>query len=302
MLPASALALLFAGAPARAAAPTCPANEATLRAQVAEALEAAAAMDTDRLFAAQRGAREAVGCLEVLLEPEDAAAFHGVSGLAAYLTEDDASARAAFEAALGADPAWHLPAALTPEGSPLLRLVQEAQAAPEPARAPLAGTDGFFLMVDGEPSAEHPVALPWVLQVADEDWAPLWSGAIEPGASLPEAALDPARFAGGSSALAQALGERGGFERATSQRMAYGAAALGVAAVGLFVASGTSAAVRGARQHQCIEDAACVADEDAWTDAMDALHRRQIAFGWSGAGCTFLGAGLGVAALIEGRF
>jgi hypothetical protein len=259
-------------------------------------------METDRLFAAQRAARAAIGCLDVLLEPEDAAAFHGVGGLAAYLTEDDAGARAAFQAALAADPAWHLPADLTPEGSPLLGLIEEARAAPAPTQGPLAGTDGFFLMVDGEPSAEHPLALPWVLQVADEDWNPLWSGALDPGAPVPEAALDPARFARGSGALAQALGDRGGFERATPQRMAYGAAAFGVAAVGLFVASGTSAAVRGARQHRCIEDAACVADEDAWTETMDALHRRQVAFGWSGAGCSLLGAGLGLAAWIEGRF
>jgi hypothetical protein len=302
MLPASALALLFTATPAQATEPGCPATIAILHARIEEALTAAGAMDTDRLFTAQRSARAAIACLDVLLEPEDAAAFHGISGLASYLTEDDAGARAAFQAALTADPAWHLPASLTPEGSPLLALVEAAHAAPAPACAPLAGTDGFFLMVDGEPSAERPLALPWVLQVADEDWTPLWSGALDPGAPVPEAALDPARFARGSGTLAQALGDRGGFERATPQRMAWGAAALGVTAVGLFIASGTSAAVRGARQHRCIEDAACVAEEDDWTDAMDALHRRQVAFGWSGGGCALLGAGLGVAAMIEGRF
>jgi hypothetical protein len=138
--------------------------------------------------------------------------------------------------------------------------------------------------------------------VADEEWNVLWSGALGPADPLPEAALDPARFARGSSAVAQALGERGGFERATTQRMAWGAAGLGAGAVGLFAASAITAGVRVSRLRQCIDNAACVAEEDAWTEGMDRLHRGSTALGWSGVTCGVLGVGLGAFALIEGRF
>lgn len=296
------LALLLAPLASLAAPPPCTATVEDLHARIGEALEAGATMDTDALFAAQRGARQAVGCLRTLLEPEDAAAFHGVSGLAAYLTEDDAATVAAFRAALAADPTWHLPLALAPDGSPLARLQAEAMTGAESPRSPIGAAPGFFVVIDGEPTLERPADRPCVVQVADEGWNVLWSGALGPEDPLPEAALDPARFARGSSAVAQVLGERGGFERTTTQRMAWGAAGLGAGAAGLFAASAITAGVRVSRQRACIEDAGCVADEDDWTEGMDRLHRSSTALGWTGAACGVLGAGLGVFALVEGRF
>ncbi len=280
----------------------CPADLPELERHVDAALDAYAIMDTDALFEAHRLAREAIGCMEQLLEPEDVASFHGVAGLAAFLTEDDAGTIAAFAAALAASPTWRLPERVAPEGSVLVELQEQAATEKLDGRSPLVDSPGFFLMIDGEPSLERPKERPCVLQVADEDWTVLWSGALSPGEPLPAAATNPARFAQGSSALAQALGDEGVYDRNTAERMAYGAAGFGVAAVGLFTASAISTAARGARQKQCIEDAACVDDEDAWTEAMDGLHHRAVAFGWSGAGCTLVAAGLGVGAALELRF
>jgi hypothetical protein len=280
----------------------CPAGLDDLDERVDRALDAYAIMDTDAFFAAHRQAREAVGCLEVLLEPEDVAAYHGVSGLAAFLTEDDEGTLRAFSAALAADPGWSLPERVAPDGTVLVELQQQAAGLGPGPRSPLVNVDGFILMVDGEPSLERPAERPCVLQVVTEDWDVLWSGGLSPGEALPPAALDPERFARGSSALAQALGDEGGYDRNTAGRLAYGAAGLGIAAVGLFTASAITSAQRASAQRQCIEDAACVADEDTWTERMDALHHRGVALGWSGAGCTLAAAGLGIGAVLEWRF
>lgn len=273
-----------------------------LQHELERALDAYAIMDTDAFFAAHRDARSAVGDLRTLLEPEDVADFHGVTGLAAFLTEDDEGTEAAFAAALAADPSWQLPARVAPADSVLVELQAQAAARSSNPRSPLVNHDDFVLMVDGEPSLERPADRPCVLQVITEDWEVLWSGALGPADELPAAALDPARFARGSSSLGQALGDEAAYDRNTSGRLAYGAAGFGVAALGLFTASVVGQAKRANAQRQCIEDAACVADEDAWTERMDALQRRSSAFAWSGAGCTVAAAGLGVGAALEWRF
>jgi len=296
------LAALAASPVASAGEVPCPADIAELDRRVEAALDAYAVMDTDALFAAHRQAREAVGCLDQLLEPEDIADFHGVTGLAAFLTEDDEGTEAAFAAALAADPSWRLPERVAPDGSVLVEIQAQAAERATAPPSPMVNHDAFVLMVDGEPALERPADRPWVLQVATEEWDILWSGALGPNDELPPAALDPARFARGSTALAQALGDEDAYDRNTAGRLAYGAAGLGIAAVGLFTASAIGKAQRASAQRQCIDDAACVADEDAWTERMDAIQRRSVAFAWSGAGCTVAAAGLGVGAALELRF
>jgi hypothetical protein len=280
----------------------CPAEISDLEARIRQAHEAYAVMDTDALFAAHRDAREAVGCLGELIEPEQAADFHGVTGLAAFLTEDDEGTLAAFHAALAADPSWRLPERVAPDGTVLVELQEQAASHGDDARSPLVNHEGFVLMIDGEPSLERPSERPCVLQVLTEDWDVLWSGALMPGDELPPAALNPERFARGASSLAQALGDDAGYDRNSAPRLAYGAAGLGAVALGLFTASVVGQAKRASAQRQCIEDAACVADEDAWTERMDAIQRRSTVMAWSGAGCTVAAAGLGVGAVLEWRF
>ena len=296
------LALLSASPSALASEVSCPADLAELEHRVELALDAYAIMDTDAFFAAHRQAREAVSCLDVLLEPEEIADFHGVTGLSAFLTEDDAGTEAAFFAAVAADPGWRLPDRVAPDGSVLVEVQDQAASRGAGPRLPLVNHDGYVFMIDGEPSLERPADRPCVLQLVNDDWDVLWSGALAPGDDLPPAAVDPTRFAKGSSALAQALGDGGGYDRNTAGRLAYGAAGFGVAALGLFTASVVSQAQRASALKQCIDDAACVADEDAWTDGMDAKQRRSVAFAWSGAGCSVAAAGLGVGAVLEWRF
>ncbi len=273
-----------------------------LQRDISRALDAYAVMDTDAFFAAQRDARTVVGDLTTLLEPEDVASFHGVSGLAAFLTEDDEGTEAAFSAAIAADPSWRLPDRVAPGNSVLVEIQDQAAARPAGPRSPLVNHDGFVIMIDGEPSLERPSDRPCVLQLVNDDWDVLWSGALDPADDLPPAAIDPSRFARGSSALAQALGDEGAYDRNTAGRLGYGAAGFGAVAVGLFTASAIASAQRASSQKQCIEDAACVADEDAWTERMDSLHRRSTATAWSGVGCTVAAAGLGVGAVLEWRF
>ncbi len=303
MLSATLPLLAFLSSPSVLAADVpCPASVPDMDSWIERALDAYSVMDTDAFFQAHRNARAALTCMEELLEPEDVAGYHGVAGLAAFLTEDDEGTLASFAAALSADPTWQLPERVAPTDSVLVELQAQAVDKQGGPVSPMGETESFFLMVDGEPSLEHPKTRPWVLQVADEDWQVLWSGALAPGEGLPHAALNPERYTRGSTALAQALGDEGGYDRRTAQRLGYGAAGFGAAGLGLFVASGISKAMRTASQKQCIEDAACVADEDSWTDRMDGLHHRSVAFGWTGAGCMVAGAGLGVGAVIEGRF
>jgi hypothetical protein len=296
-------ALLALAAPgAHAAQVPCPSELDDVHDAAQLALDAYAVMDTDRLFEHHRQTREAVSCLEVLVEPEDAAAIHGVTGLAAFLTEDDAGTLAAFAAALASDPSWTLPERVAPEGSVLVELQAEAATLGAGPELPMPNVDGFVLMVDGEPSLERPADRPCLLQVLTEDWEVIWSGVLEADDDLPPAALDPARFARGSSALAQALGDDVDYDRNITGRLAYGAAGFGAVALGLITASTVASAKRAGSQRQCIEDAACVDDEDAWTERMDGLHQRSVAYGWSGAGCAVVAAGLGVGAVVEWRF
>jgi hypothetical protein len=303
MLPTALTTLaLLSSSSATAGEIACPADAAAVDARVQRAYEAYAVMDTDALFSAHRDAREAVGCLAELIEPELVASFHGVAGLAAFLTEDDEGTLAAFSAALAADPSWRLPDRVAPEGTVLVELQQQAASRGVGPRSPLVNHDGFVLMIDGEPSLERPSERPCVLQVLTEDWELLWSGALLPEDGLPPAALNPERFARGASSLAQALGDDAGYDRNTADRLAYGAAGLGAVALGLFTASAIGQARRASSQRACIEDAACVEGEDAWTERMDGIQRRSTALAWSGVGCSVAAAGLGVGAVLELRF
>jgi len=199
----AALALLLAPASVQAA---CPASSQDLAQTIQDALAAYAIMDTEAFFAAHAQARADVDCLETVLEPDDAAPFHGVDALAAFLSEDDQGSLASLRSAYAAQPSFSYPGEVAPPDSPLNEVLQAAKDAPAAETLPLASAPGFRLVIDGETATQRPTDRPYLLQVASDDWQLIWSGLLVPGDELPHAALDPARFARGSTGLAEALG------------------------------------------------------------------------------------------------
>ena len=130
------LVLIVHRAPTAAAA--CPAPAASLETARAAAEEAYEGMDAGAFAAARDVAREALGCQDARVAPPLAAVYHRLEALDAYLSRDHDRARAAFRAALSADPETALPLSLAPEANPLRALFDEARAlsdSPGPAAA-----------------------------------------------------------------------------------------------------------------------------------------------------------------------
>jgi hypothetical protein len=204
---------------------------ATLDASVAEARAAWAERDAERFAAALARGRQQLPCLGAPVDPERAARWHVVEGMAAVVAADRAAALGRLRAARAAAPAAGLSAAEAPEGSLLDLLSDEAALLGPSPRVEIDGA-GLLLRVDGRPAASRPVEVPAVVQLLDGQDRPRFTVDLAPGAPLPEAPAEVtaggARSGDGHSrAEGPAASTRGRAAPAVSLGLT-GAAALGL--------------------------------------------------------------------------
>jgi len=150
-----------------------PVEPGTHAVEVAEALAVAetafADMDLEGFQRARTKAGHALHTLDEPLSPVQAATYHRVAGLQAYLFRNPDRSRSALRAAWILDPTTSLSTQVAPPGNPLHSLwVEATQGGDNGMRAMSPPTDAI-LYIDGTPSVERPRARPTVLQVASAD-------------------------------------------------------------------------------------------------------------------------------------
>lgn len=171
--------ILFFSTLALAADCSSSTTAADLRGRIGEAQAAFVAMDLDRFEGAQHAAAEALTCLNEPLEPADAAAYHGLRALVAFVAEDEHGTLVAYHAAHRAWSLYTLDPSLAPEGHPLRAALEQARLLPESAMSPLQAPPRVVLRVDGAPREAHPTERPYTLQASEKrdqilhtDWLP----------------------------------------------------------------------------------------------------------------------------------
>jgi len=151
---------------AAALAGTCerPSTSAMLAQTLSKAESAFVEMDLTRFEETHFTASKQLECLEELVNPADAAAFHRLEALAAFVAEDDRATRSSFRASLSIQPEFTLPERIAPPGNPLDALYGEAAAMGPSPTLPLTPPPDLLLYVDGTRSNVHATEQPFILQ------------------------------------------------------------------------------------------------------------------------------------------
>lgn len=151
------------------AAPSCP-EPVTARAfyqQVSAGDMAYVAMDLDAFHQARMKARQMVPCLSEAITPAQAAGYHRLEALGAFLGRDHAGAVAALKALVGAAPGYQLSTELAPDGHPLRLYFSIAEGTPAAPTRTMAPLPEGWVAIDGATTTEWPVDRPYLLQSFD---------------------------------------------------------------------------------------------------------------------------------------
>jgi len=176
--------LLVYAPQAQAACPE-PSTRAAVALPVTEALQGFAAMDGERFTGARDRATAALACLAEPLAPPEAAAFHGLMALNAFLQQDDAAAVNSFRAALAADSWYALPPDTVPEAHPIRVQFQVAESLTGSIPVALPDLSPDTINVDGAPATTAPTDRPAILQRVAESGSVTDTAYIPAGDPLP---------------------------------------------------------------------------------------------------------------------
>lgn len=265
-----------------AAAAACPqaTTSADVAANVAAAEAAYVAMDLDAFRAAWLRADAALPCLGEVLPPPDAAAWHRLSALDAFIGKNPTRTSAAFRAALALQPAYNLPSTLAPEGNPLAKAYADARAQPPGPPSPLPTPAGTTAYVDGTRAVARVADRPAVVQLVSASGAVLWTSVVPANAEAPDwSAFQPASAPAPLVVAAAPAPKRSP------------TVPLLVATAGTTVASGLLFGLAGATRQE-FDDPATPLDE------VSGLARRTNTLGWSAVGVGAAALGLGVATAV----
>lgn len=174
----------------------CPASTADMVTNLDAATAAFSAMDRATFFTSRDKAREQLRCLDGKLLAVDAATFHQVEALHAYVAKDPDGTRLSFRAAVGAQASYDLPQTLAPEGNPLRGLFDEAKNAPAGPQVGVQVPEDAALYVDGSRSQTRPTDRPAVIQLVLGSGELHWTGYVGAGdapswPALPEKPKEP---------------------------------------------------------------------------------------------------------------
>ncbi|MDP2313552.1 MAG: hypothetical protein Q8P41_11650 [Pseudomonadota bacterium] len=166
----------------------CPSR--TTAADLASAVSAAeiayVGMDLDAFRVAREQADAAIPCLVEILTPPDAAAWHRLAGLDAFVTQDTLRTLSAFRAAVSIQPAYKLPSTIAPEGNPLANVYAMAANQPMGAVAHLTTPAWTLAYVDGARAPARATQRQTLVQLATSDGEVLWSAVLLADAPAPD--------------------------------------------------------------------------------------------------------------------
>lgn len=263
---------------------TCPATANRLRVEADYAIDRYRRADGKAFMLHARGVAEGVGCLGEIVTPATAARVHMVQGLLHWSLGEEEPAASAFHGFVALRPDYEPPANLVPSGSGEGALLEQARVKGEGARKPLqSGT----VIVDGSTGQDSvPVERAALVQRVGEDEAVttwyLWGGE-----QLGEDLLGPVVIEPEPVPVVEVETVQKERRRRPSRWMAItGGSAVAIGGVALGYAAYTRAAYL-----------------ETETDEMaDQAYQYNQISGYSGYGLTAVGLGLGVGAVIVGKW
>ncbi len=170
-----------------------PSDASAISANASAAQLAMASLDTDTFARSVAEARGALACLASPINPLDAASYHALMGLDAFMGGDANAATVSFQAAMSSTPDFRLPAIIAPVGGPLDAALAKARGLASLGSLALPPFDGIIL-VDGVSSVTYPRDRPWILQLVSRKGEVTETRYLAPGDELPRWAPPPTAF------------------------------------------------------------------------------------------------------------
>ncbi len=287
----------------------CPATAEQLAEQLAAGLAAFEQMDAEAFRLAREGAQERLGCVDRALSMEEAAEYHLLMALDAYLSQDPERTVAALRSVVALRPSYKLPRNLAPPGNLLLELHREAR---KPLYAPqmaLLEVQQASFYVDGQQALERPSERPAVLQLLSESGEVAWSGYLPTGAHLPVSVIAAVTeedrmvvYEGGVPKPApEPLVPEVGTEsepQGPSRALAFGAGGAAVAAAGLLTAALVARSRWLENVEECVVWDGCADNSDSALEQQEQLASSARALGYGAQATGGVALGLGVAAVL----
>ena len=159
---------------------------ADLSTAVTAAETAYLAMNLDAFHEARKQADDVIPCLLEFVSPPDAAAYHRLIALDAYVAQDNPRTLGSFMSALAIQPGYALSSTIAPQGNPLDAIYQMARIQPPGRSAALVAPAGSVTMVDGARAANRPTERPTIVQLGAGTGEVLWSGYLAADTTNPD--------------------------------------------------------------------------------------------------------------------
>ncbi len=140
-----------------------------------------ATLDEESFDASAQQAVESLPCLDGVLLPPNAAAFHRLMGLQAFFAGQDEAAVVSFRAALSIEPDYELSDKIAPEGGKLNRLWLQAKEGPSPFVGLFRTPGGMYAWVDGAEGTMQAEDLPSIVQYGIDEDQVSWTAYLQPG-------------------------------------------------------------------------------------------------------------------------
>jgi len=152
-------------------------------------------LDPDAFAVARDAGREALECIEELLDASLAGAHHRMEGLSGLVSRDDRRTLNSFRASVAVEPSWEMPEDIAPPGHPLSMAYEAARMAAPSSRVSVSVPRCTVLYVDGVQTTARPRDRPAILQIVSDDPGTaevLWTSYIAPPAEPPSWSSVPA--------------------------------------------------------------------------------------------------------------
>lgn len=267
----------LASAPAAQAADCAEPVSARAFAQLVSTGDTAYAnLDEQGFREARFAAAAALPCLSEGITSGQAAAWHRLEALAAFLDRDHAGAVASFKSLLAAAPGYELPESMAPPAHPLRTYFAIAQGSPETFGRPLEKPKAGWIHLDGSAAKELPVDRPAIYQRFADTGALQETLVVRPGIETP----------GLTSERSTAQARRP--KRTINVGLASAAGIAALASGGLYLAANS-------RSQQFW-------DPTTPDGELTALRQQTNTFGWMSAGFGAVALGTGTAALLVGTW
>lgn len=265
---------LVAGTALAAPCPETTSARALVR-EVSAGDAAFAELDDEGFNAALARSLEMVPCLSDPVTPGQAALFHKLHALGAFVERDDAGAVSHFRSVVASAPGYKLPESLAPEGHPLrthFAVAEGSTPVPEPLLP--VPRDGV-VHIDGRRSTTAPLDRPFLYQRLDGAGQVVESALLRSHQQVPEYV---------------SVGRTGkdGARRGVT--------------VPLAATSGIAAVASGVLFLSARGSAAAFWDPTTPTGDLDTLRSRTNTLGWLSAGAGVVAVGTGAGAFISGTF